>query len=173
MIDRSKRRALAPCGHVGAAEVEDHVDPEPGGEALPVAELAGPALGRPMEQRVAMEADDIDVAASGRQARARSASTAAACASVRSLSSPARSCPGPSGARTARSSRARKAESYGTVTDGPVQLTVSPSVSSAATSTPSIDVPLINPIARHALAMRLSFAPVYRIRVPDAMSVRA
>jgi hypothetical protein len=67
MIDRSERRALAARGDVRAAEVVDHVDTEPCGEARAVAQLAGAALVRAMPQRVAMEADYIDPAPWRRQ----------------------------------------------------------------------------------------------------------
>ena len=39
MEDRHDRRPLPAGGHIGAAEVIDHGDPEPGGECPSVAEL--------------------------------------------------------------------------------------------------------------------------------------
>ena len=87
-------------------------------------------------------------------AEARNARTASACRSVSSASIPARS-PGRSSRRriafavsSAPSSFFLKAGSYGTNRPGPISAIVSPSDRRAATSMPSIEVPLIRPIAR-------------------------
>ena len=60
MIERDQRRALAACGDVRGAEIADDVEAEPRRRAGAVAELAGEALARPMQDRLAVQADQRD-----------------------------------------------------------------------------------------------------------------
>ena len=58
--DRRQRRPLPSRGDVGGAEVGDDVDPGGLGEPRRVADLPGSALFRRVQQRMAVEADQID-----------------------------------------------------------------------------------------------------------------
>src|SRR6185437_11379070 len=81
--------------------------------------------------------------------------TAAACASVSARSTAATGPPPPSTPRRA----ARSADEYGTVNAGPGTARSRPSVVTTATSMPSSDVPLINPIATVLIAVPSIVAP--------------
>ena len=60
MEQRRQRRTLAARRDVGRAEIGDDVDPEPARQGGAVAQLPGAALGRAMQDRVAVKADEID-----------------------------------------------------------------------------------------------------------------
>ena len=56
---RRQRRALAAGGDIGRAKIGDDVDPEPARQPSAVAQLPGAPLGRAMQDRVAVQADDV------------------------------------------------------------------------------------------------------------------
>ena len=60
MEQRGERRPLAAGGDIGGAEIGDHVEPEKARQQRAVAQLPAAALGRAMQDRVAVEPDDID-----------------------------------------------------------------------------------------------------------------
>ena len=61
MIDRHHWRPLAPCGHIGGAEIEGDRDAEAPGQQGAIADLDREMLGRPVQHGLAMETDDIDL----------------------------------------------------------------------------------------------------------------
>ena len=63
MIDRRERRAFAAGRDIGRAEVADDVDAERSGGARAVAELAREAGARPVQDRLAVQADERDALA--------------------------------------------------------------------------------------------------------------
>ena len=63
MEDRRERRALPARRHVGGAKIPDDRDAEAIGERLPVADLHGQRPRRIVEHGLAVEADEVDVAA--------------------------------------------------------------------------------------------------------------
>ena len=67
MIDRRERSAFASGRDVGCAKVRDHIDSERRRCARPIAELAGQAGARPMQDRLAMQADEGDPLAGKRK----------------------------------------------------------------------------------------------------------
>ena len=104
VIERDQRRALAAGGDVGGAEIADHVDARARRRARAVAELAGKALARPMQHRLAVQADERDRSRASTANFAQERSTAATWASVTARSS---SASGP--ARAVRGRRRRRA----------------------------------------------------------------
>src|SRR5260221_11864843 len=60
MVERRERGALAARGHVGAAEIGDDIDADEAREERPVADLPGAALGRAVQDRVAVKADEVE-----------------------------------------------------------------------------------------------------------------
>ena len=179
VIDGSQRRALPAGGAVGGAQVVDHVDADAAREqrrrrpAAPCTALAR----RRVQHGLAVEADDVDVGrlqallrqelpdrggvALGQLALdLRRGSRAAPSRSGRPRASPMARC---SAALKAcvigNGQRRRPASGY-----------PRPSVSISATSMPSIDVPLIRPIARIVLPMGAflcMFPPIQR--TPDPL----
>ena len=67
VIDRRERRAFAARRDVGRTEVRDDVDPERGRRARAVAELARQAEARPMQDGLAVQADQRDALAGNRE----------------------------------------------------------------------------------------------------------
>ncbi len=56
---RRQRRALAAGGDIGRAEIGNDVDPEPARQLSAVPQLPGAPLGRAMQDRVAVQPDDV------------------------------------------------------------------------------------------------------------------
>ena len=138
--ERHQRRPLAAARHVRGAEVPDHRQP-----AVPRQPVAAPDLMRPpparlVRQRLPVEADDLDALEPGHRRRVRRRAPA-----PRPPRAPASPGQRPSAAAQQRPLRRRRRR--GTPL-GPKPAIVSPSVSSTAASTPSIEVPDISPSAR-------------------------
>ena len=168
VIDRRERRALAPGLHVGRTEVRDHIEAERGRRARAVAELARQPVARPMQDRLAMQADQRDALARDRKPiekrldrRDMGVGDVALELGLRRLGfarvrRPPRAGAGPPASGRGRSRPAR------------LRACSSPSLSISATSIPSIDVPLMTPIA--VLTSRFNrhrFRPDWR-RAPTA-----
>ena len=60
VIDRNDGRPLAAAGHIGRPEVMHHTNSQPVGERLPVADLDGQPVVRPVQDRLPMESHDVD-----------------------------------------------------------------------------------------------------------------
>jgi hypothetical protein len=61
MKQRHQRSALAALGHVGIAELADHVDARTRRQQPTVAELPGQLLARTVQDGVAVKTDDVDI----------------------------------------------------------------------------------------------------------------
>ena len=61
MIERHQRRALAARLHIGAAEIIDHIDAGQPRQQRAVADLPGPVLRRPVQDGLAVKADQRDL----------------------------------------------------------------------------------------------------------------
>ncbi len=61
MIDRNQRRPLPACRHIGGPEVINHIHPQPPRQFRSIAELNRQALLRAVNDRLAVEPDNVDV----------------------------------------------------------------------------------------------------------------
>jgi len=61
MIDRDERRALPAGGHIGRAKIVHHRNADRFRQRVGIADLYGQPLSRPMQDCLAMEADNLDV----------------------------------------------------------------------------------------------------------------
>jgi len=60
MEERRQRRSLSARGHIGGTEIGYDIEPEPLRQQRAVTYLPGSALGRAMQDRVAVKPDDVD-----------------------------------------------------------------------------------------------------------------
>ena len=155
MIDGRERRPFAASRHVGRTKVRDDVDLERRRGTLAVAELPRKACARSMQDGLAVQADESDALAGNRKpvkerldrGHMGGVGHQALELELRRLGFSSSRRPPPAGAARPRAGRK--------VAEGPVLSRASPSLSISATSMPSIEVPLMTPIAvRRARGVR-------------------
>ena len=150
---RNERRAVATGRHVRRAEIEGDRDAEPPRQLVAIANLHGELVFWAMQNSLAVEPDEIDAGAIAVVRDEECLDSLDMALGDHPLRLDQNSGPGVALADLPRVFHSPPKHCavcirIGPTRNGPRRTSLSPSVSTSATSTPSIDVPLIKPMLR-------------------------